>query len=147
MGPWLLLAHLIGAVVWLGGMTFMLATLRPAAFAELEPPSRPRLLLAVLARFFPLVWGSIGLLVVSGMVGLVVAGAAAPRGWHAMAGIGVLMVLVFAYIQFMPYRLARAAARQADWPAVGRALQRLHPLVQLNCVLGWLAVALVVLWR
>ncbi len=147
MGPWLLFAHLIGAVVWLGGMTFMLAALRPAAIAELEPPARPRLLLVVLARFFPLVWASIALLLGTGLVALAAAAGTAPPGWNAMAGLGVLMGLVFGYIQFVPYAAARRGARAGDWPAVARALQRLHPLVQLNCTLGWLAVALVVLWR
>ncbi len=147
MPAWMLLAHLVGAIVWLGGMVFMLAALRPAAFAELEPPTRPRLLLAVLARFFPLVWASIGLLLGSGVAALAAAGSAAPPGWQAMAAIGALMVLVFAYIQFGPYRQARRAARAADWPVVGRALQRLHAPVQLNFALGWIAVALVVLWR
>ena len=77
MTRWLLLAHLCGAIVWLGGMRVMLAAVRPAAFAELEPPLRPRLVLAVLARFFPLVWLSIALLLGSGAAAFGAAGAAA----------------------------------------------------------------------
>ena len=145
MTRWLLLAHLTGAIVWLGGMSAMLGAVRPAALAELEAPWRPRLLLAVLSRFFPLVWLSIALLLGSGGAALGAAGAAAPAGWVAMGGIGLVMIAVFAFIQFGPLARAHRAARNADWAAVGAALQRVHRLVQLNFALGWLAVAWVVL--
>ena len=145
MTRWLLLAHLFGAIVWLGGMSVMLVAVRPAAFAEFEPPLRPRLLLAVLSRFFPWVWLSIALLLGSGAAALGAAGATAPVGWVAMGAIGVVMIAVFAVIAFGPMARARRAARDADWAVVGAALQRVHRLVQLNFVLGWLAVAWVVL--
>ena len=142
-----LLFHLIGAVVWLGGMAFVLFALRPAALAILEPPLRPRLLLGALERFFPLVWGSIALLFASGGALFARAGPSAPPGWHAMMGIGLLMAAIFAHIYFAPYRGARRAAAAQDWPALGRALQRIHPLVQVNFALGWIAVACVLFWR
>lgn len=148
MNNLLLFVHLIGAIVWLGGMTLVLFALRPAAMRVLEPPLRPRLLLQVLQGFFPLVWLSIALLLGSGAWALVQVGMAhAPAAWHAMLGIGLLMIAVFAHLYFAPYRRARAAARDAQWQAVGAELQRIHRLVQLNFVLGWVAVALVVLWR
>lgn len=144
----LLLLHLAGAIVWIGGMAFVLFALRPAAFAELEPPLRPRLLLAALQRFFPLVWGSIALLLATGGAALATVGMrAAPPAWHAMFGIGLVMTAVFGHIQFAPYRRARRAAARQDWPGVAQALQAIHPLVRLNFVLGWTAIALVVLWR
>ena len=34
------LAHLIAAIVWMGGMTFMLFALRPVAIAHMEPPQK-----------------------------------------------------------------------------------------------------------
>lgn len=142
-----LLFHLIGAVVWIGGMAFVLFALRPAALAILEPPLRPRLLLAALERFFPLVWGSIALLLASGGALFARAGAAAPAGWHAMLGLGVLMTAIFGHIYFGPFRRARRAASAQDWPAVGQSLQRIHPLVQLNFALGWAAITCVLLWR
>lgn len=139
----LLLIHLVGAVLWLGGMGFVLLALRPAAMAELEPPLRPRLLLAALARFFPLVWLSLALLWGSGVPAMARAGAAAPGGWHAMAGVAALMTLIFGHIWFAPYRRARAAAAVQDWPGVAAALARIQPLVWLNFSLGWAAIALV----
>jgi uncharacterized membrane protein len=145
MNPILLLVHLAGAVIWVGGMAFVLLALRPAAFAELEPPLRARLLFAVLRRFFPLVWVSIALLLGSGLLAMRNI-AHAPPGWHAMLGIGLLMSAVFAHIQFAPFGRARRAAAIQDWSGVGRALQQIHPLVQLNFALGCGAIALVLLW-
>ncbi len=142
-----LLLHLIGAIVWLGGMAFVLFALRPAAFATLEPPLRPRMLLAALENFFPLVWGSIVLLLASGALMFARAGAAAPHGWHAMLGVGIVMTAIFGHIHFGPFRHARRAALAEDWPGLGRALQRIHQRVQLNFALGWVAIACVLFWR
>ncbi len=148
MNNLLLFVHLIGAIVWLGGMSFVLFALRPAAMRVLQPPLRAQLLLQVLQGFFGLVWASIALLLGSGAWVLAQVGMAhAPPAWHAMLGIGLLMIAVFAHIHFAPYRRARHAARDGQWQAVGAELQRIHRLVQLNFALGWLAVALVVLWR
>ena len=146
MNKLLLFIHLIGAIVWMGGMTLVLLALRPAALRVLQPPLRQQLLLQVLRGFFPLVWLSIALLLGSGAWALASVGmAAAAPGWHAMLGIGLVMTAVFAHIYFAPYRRACRAAREARWPEVGAALQRIHRLVQLNFVLGWLAIALVLL--
>ena len=71
----------------------------------------------------------------------------APKGWHAMSGIGVLMCVVFAHIWFAPFRRLKAAVLAADWPTAGKALGQIHPLVLTNFALGWLAVATVLIWR
>ncbi len=144
----LVLAHLVGAIVWMGGMGFVLAAMRPAAFAVLQPPTRPQFVLAALGRFFPLVWLSIALILPSGLAILGAAGfARAPVGWHVMFGIGLVMMAVFAWIDFGPYRRARAAAARQDWKVVAAALERIHPLVLLNFTLGWIAIAAAMLWR
>ncbi len=148
MNNLLLFVHLIGAVIWLGGMSFVLLALRPAVLQVLPPPLRAQLLLQVLRRFFVLVWASIAMLLGSGawMLGRV-GMAHAPAAWHAMLGIGLLMTAVFGLIHFLHYRRACQAAKTAQWQAVGAALQRIHRLVQVNFLLGWLAVALILLWR
>ena len=46
--------HLLGVVVWVGGMFFAHMALRPAATELLEPPQRLPLLQATLMRFFTL---------------------------------------------------------------------------------------------
>ncbi|SCC92064.1 conserved membrane hypothetical protein [Thiomonas sp. X19] len=148
MNGLLIFVHLVGAMVWMGGMAFVLFSLRPAAFAALEPPLRPRLILASLRRFFPLVWGSIALLLASGLWLMLQAGFAhAPPAWHAMFGIGLVMMALFGHIYFAPFKRARRAAAEQDWSRVAQSLQQIHKLVVINFTLGWIAIALVTLWH
>ncbi len=136
--------HLIGAIIWLGGMAFMLWALRPVASVQLQPPARLPLLASVMARFFGAVWASVGLLLITGayMLGLV-GMKSAPIGWHLMMGIGVLMFALFGHLYFGPFRRLKRAVALADWPQAGQQMTRIHPLVVVNFVLGWLAIAAV----
>lgn len=138
--------HLIAAIVWLGGMTFMLLALRPSLSLVQAPGQRLALLATVLRRFFVLVWAAIAVLLLSGGYMLGHAGAqAAPIGWHLMTGIGTLMVLIFGFIYFAPYRALQRAVAGSDWPAGARHAGRIASLVAANFVLGWLALAAVTL--
>ena len=87
----LLCVHLLGVIVWVGGMSFAHLCLRPAALA-LAPAERLSLWQRVFARFFPIVWVAIAAIVGSGFAMLLEVGfAQAPRSWHAMAAIGLVM--------------------------------------------------------
>jgi len=137
--------HLVAAIVWLGGMTFMLLALRPGLTRLLAPPQRLPLLAGTLQRFFVLVWAAIGLLLLSGGYMLANAGAqGAPVGWHVMSGIGVLMSLIFAHIYFALFRSLQRSVASADWPAGGRRAGQITKLVTVNFYLGWLAIAAVI---
>src|SRR5258705_13036355 len=57
--------HILGAVVWVGGMFAIYVCLRPALGA-LEPPQRLRLMRITFGKFFPWVWLAILLLLASG---------------------------------------------------------------------------------
>jgi len=59
------LLHLLGVVIWVGGMFFAYMTLRPAAAALLEPAQRLPLWQATLSRFFTWVWIAVALIIVS----------------------------------------------------------------------------------
>ncbi|MDP3137477.1 MAG: CopD family protein [Burkholderiaceae bacterium] len=140
------LLHLAGAIVWLGGMTFMLVALRPAAHALLQPPQRLPLIAAAVSRFFVAVWLSVVALLFTGLAMLLAVGMkGAPLGWHLMLGIGMLMFLVFGHIYFGPWRRVKLAVAACDWPEGGRRMGQVTLLVKLNFVLGWVAVAAVVL--
>ena len=142
------LLHLAAAVVWLGGMTFRLWMLRPVAIAQLQPPLRIALMTGVMERFFRLVWISIAALAVTGLYAVSTVGMkAAPLGWHLMLGLGLLMFAIFGHLFFGPWRKLKQATAAADWPLAGRQLARMHPWVWANCVLGWVAVAAVMLLR
>lgn len=142
--------HVAGAIFWMGGMGFMLLALRPAAAAMLQPPERLRLLVEVLRRFFWVVAAAIVVLLLTGgtlMATAAAAGQALPRGWHAMAGIGGVMALLFGHIVAAPYRRSRRAVAASDWPEAGRCLGQVALFVRINFVLGWLAIAAVLFWR
>lgn len=144
----LLFLHIVGAIFWMGGMTFMLLALRPAAHAQLQPPVRLPLMADVLRRFFVLVIASIAVLLATGLWLLMqVPGAQAPAGWHAMAGLGVLMMLIFGHIFFSPWRRLQRAVAAQDWPEGGQRMNQITLLVKVNLALGWLAIAAVFLWR
>jgi uncharacterized membrane protein len=135
--------HLLGAIVWLGGMVFAQFFLRPA-LGLLEPRDRLRLMQAVLARFFAAVWVAAALVVVSGGWMLARAGSAAPWPWWVMAAGGCAMVVVFAYVRLLPYpRLVRSLAA-AEMPAAAAALAAVRRAVMVNL---WLGVAIVALLR
>jgi uncharacterized membrane protein len=144
----MLFLHLAGAIFWMGGMAFMVMALRPAAHAQLQPPVRLPLIVAVLRRFFVLVIASIVVLLLTGVwLLLQVPGAQAPRGWHAMAGLGILMMLVFGHIFFAPWRRLQRAAAAQDWPEGGKRMNQIALLVKVNLAIGWIAIAAVLLWR
>ena len=148
MYEWFKFFHLAAGLIWLGGMAFVILALRPVAITRLTPPDRLPFMAAVLSRFFVMVWLCIALLLASGL--WMLSGAdmkLAPKGWHAMSGMGLLMCLIFAHIWFAPFRRLQAAVQAADWPAAGKALGQIHPLVLTNFTLGWLAVAAVIIWR
>ena len=62
------LIHLVAGIVWMGGMTFMLLALRPAALALMEPQPRARLMGEVWRRFFAIVLVAIAALFLCGCV-------------------------------------------------------------------------------
>lgn len=144
----ILFFHLAAAIFWMGGMAFMLLALRGPANALLQPPVRLPLMAAVLARFFVVVGISIAVLLGTGLYLLLATGMkGAPPGWHAMAALGVLMILVFAHLFFSPYKRLKAAVAAGDWPEGGRRMGQIALLAKFNLGLGWLAIAAVILWR
>lgn len=144
----LLFLHLAAAIFWIGGMAFVVLALRPVVHEQLQPPVRLPMMVQVLRRFFVVVIISIAVLLATGLwLLLQVPGAQAPAGWHAMAGLGVLMMLVFGHLYFSPWRRARAAVAAQDWPEGGRRMNQVALLVKFNLGLGWLAIAAVILWR
>jgi uncharacterized membrane protein len=144
----LLFFHLAGTIFWMGGMAFTMMALRPALHEQLQPPQRLPLAVLVLRRFFVVVIASIVLLLATGVPLLLqVPGAVAPRGWHAMAGLGVVMMLVFGHIFFSPWRKLQRAVESGDWPEGGKRMNQIALLVKINLGLGWVAILAVLLWR
>ena len=138
------LLHIAAAITWLGGVSFMLFALRPAA-VQLAPPQRLALIADVLRRFFRLVWIAIAILLVTGLWMLLGFGMKnAPAGWHMMFGVGLLMFALFGHLYFGPYRRLKLAVVAADWPEGGRRVGQIATLATVNLVLGAIAIAAVI---
>jgi uncharacterized membrane protein len=102
----------------------------------------------VFGRFFPWVWASVTLILLTGLHMLMkLGGGAAPHYALAMLALGLAMMLIFAHVFFAPYgRLKRAVAQQ-DWKAGGAALSQIRQLIGINLSLGLLTIAVVFLGR
>jgi uncharacterized membrane protein len=137
--------HLAAAIAWLGGISFMLFALRPAAAEQLAPPQRLPLIVQVLRRFFVGVWISIAVLLLTGLAMLLAVGMKnAPTGWHLMFGLGLLMFALFGHLYFGPFRRLKQAVAAADWPEGGRRVGQIATLALANLALGALAIAAVI---
>jgi len=130
--------HLLAAIVWVGGMFFAHQALRPAAL-KLDPPLRLPLWRDTFARFFPWVWAAIVLLPLSGYWMLFnLHGGFATAGWHihGMQLLGLVMISIFLFVYFVPYRSLRTCVAAKDFPAAATHLARIRKLVGVNIILG-----------
>ena len=119
------LLHVLGVVIWVGGMFFAYMALRPVAAVQLEPPLRLRLWAGVFGRFFPWVWASIAVILATGFwIIFAIFGGMANAGMyvHLMLTLGLVMMAIFMHVYFAPYRRLKAAVQAEDWPAGGKAL-------------------------
>ncbi len=141
---WLFL-HVAAVVLWIGGMTFAHFCLRPAAIATLQPPQRLPLMSSTLGRFFVLVGWSLVLLWVSGLTMFIAAfagGGRAPWSWNAMAALAAVMTILFLAIVLRLHPRMRKALEAGELPAAAAALDGIRRLVVVNLVLGWVTVAI-----
>lgn len=139
-----LLLHSLAATIWVGGMFFLVACLRPAS-AALEPAARVQVLAGSLQRFFAWVLGSMAVLLATGLwmaigflggfkqVGLYV---------HLMFGLGLLMMLLGLHAYFAPFRRLQRHVAAGQWAEAGRDLNRLRLFIGLNLALGLVVVAI-----
>lgn len=131
--------HLLAALVWVGGMFFALLVLRPASVEVLAPPLRLPLWESVFKRFFRWVWVAIAVLLVTGY-GVVFAfygGFGGTRPFvHIMSASGLVMIALFAWLYFVPFRRMGRAISVQDWPEAGRNLNQARLVVTVNLGLG-----------
>jgi uncharacterized membrane protein len=138
----LIALHVLAAVVWVGGMFFAYMVLRQSV-GPLEPRTRLEIWLRVFGRFFPWVWASIIILLVSGYSMMFLHfGGFRGAGWHihAMQGIGIVMMLLFLHLFYVPWRRFRHAIASEALPEAAMALDQIRRIVAINLVLGILTV-------
>lgn len=141
-----LFLHVISDVIWVGGMFLAYVCVRPAAAEVLEPPQRLKLWTGIFRRFFPWVWASVVLILLSGFYMLGEMGAMPPYV-IAMTLIGVVMSVIFLHIYFAPFGRLKKAVAAEDWKSGGAALNQIRILVGVNLTLGILNIAIAILGR
>ncbi len=133
----LLLLHILSAVIWVGGMFFAHQMVRPSV-GPLDAAVRLPLWRRIFARFFSWVWAAIILLLATGlaMQGLGV------NGLHVqiMEGLGIIMMLAFGHLYFVPWKRFRRAVDGADFPAAAGQLNQIRRIVEFNLALGLIVV-------
>ena len=131
--------HLLATIVWVGGMFFAHMAMRPVAAQLLAPPQRLPLLAGVFKRFFLWVWISVAILAVTGY-GMVFAfmGGMGSVGIHVhiMSAVGLVMMALFAFLYFAPFRAMLAALQRDDFKEAGGRLAVIRMIVATNLVLG-----------
>ncbi len=131
--------HVLAAIVWVGGMFFAYLALRPVAASLLDPPLRLALWSQVFARFFRWVWLAVVLLPASGYWMLFARlGGFAHAGLHVhlMQLVGWVMIALFLYLYFAPYRRLERALADGRVPEAAQALNSIRRIVATNLALG-----------
>jgi uncharacterized membrane protein len=142
-----LFLHLLAVAVWIGGMVFAQFCLRPA-LEDLSPQLRLPLWESVYGRFFNWVGAAvIVILLTGGFLMMQFGGGHATWQVHAMAGIGVLMMLIFGHIRFALFPRVRRAVQAQRWPDGARAVGAVRRLVVVNTVLGIVTIGVAVMSR
>lgn len=135
--------HALAAVIWVGGMAFAYFYLRPAA-GGLEPGPRQELWHGTFRRFFPWVWVSVLVLVLSGyhMLFAVYGGfAGAGLHIHIMNALAVAMIAIFAHVWFAPWKRFSRAVKTGERETAAHQLEQIRRFVAINLALGLIVVA------
>jgi uncharacterized membrane protein len=136
--------HVLGAVVWVGGMFAAYVCLRPAA-GVLEPPQRLKLWRGFFQKFFPWVWASLLLLLATGywmMVTYFGGFANTPPYVNFMQALGWLMIVLFLWLFHGPWLKFKRAVDGADWPAAKAQLDRIRVIIAVNLPIGLVVVVI-----
>ena len=134
--------HILSAVIWVGGMFAAYVCLRPAA-AKLDAPQRLMLWRRFFQNFFPWVWGSVVLLLATGywmMVTYFGGFAHAPPYVNYMQAIGLIMILLYAWLFHGPWLKFKRAVDGEDWPTAGAQLNLIRRIIAINLPIGLIVV-------
>ena len=134
--------HVLAAVVWVGGMFFAYLALRPA-LSEHSILARAHLWAAVFRRFFIWVWTSIAVLLVTGFFMIFNAFGGfrlTPMFVNLMMALGILMMLLFVYVVFLPYRQLRHGVEVNAEPEARKAMNQIRIVILINLILGLIVI-------
>ena len=141
----LIALHGLAAAIWVGGMFMAYVVVRPAAARLLDVPERTTFWQESFAGFFPWVWASIVVLLITGfwlIFGFYGGIATVGIDVHTMLLLGIVMMALFAHLYFGPYQRMREAIAGKQWPEAGRRLGQIRLIIAINLTLGLVTVAL-----
>ncbi|MGH8481328.1 MAG: CopD family protein [Nevskiaceae bacterium] len=136
--------HLLAATVWVGGLFFAFACLRPAT-ADLDATHRVKLWADALTLFSRWVWAAIAVLLATGLwILFSFMGGMRGAGLHVhlMLGLGLLMMALAAHMHFAPLKRLRRAVAESHWADAGKALHQVRLFIGVNLALGLVVVAI-----
>ena len=145
----LLFAHVLGVVVWVGGMFVLHFAVRPSAARLQEPSVRLTFLSSTLGRFMSWAALAIVVLLASGLAMILIGGGFknAHLSVHLMLAVGLLMMLLYLHIRFAPFKRMRAAVMASDWAAAAANLDMVRKMVLINLALGFITIAIATIGR
>lgn len=144
MFPLVVTLHALAAVLWVGGVFYAYVVLRPSV-GFLEAPDRLSLWDRVFTRFLRWVWLFVALILLTGYIGLFTqfgGFAHSPPFLHVMQLTGWLMIVLFAWLYFGPFRQLHRHVAARNWPAAGATIPTIRRLVAAILWLGLLAVVI-----
>ncbi|MES1932995.1 hypothetical protein T35B1_10311 [Salinisphaera shabanensis T35B1] len=139
----LIALHALAAVIWVGGLFFLVGILRPAA-SSVPLAERLPLLSTAMGRFFLWVWIAIIVLLVTGNTMIFMLGgmAGVPLYIHLMQALGWVMFLLFGHMFFSPWRRVRVALSAGALADALRAMNQLRFFAAINLAIGLLVVVI-----
>jgi uncharacterized membrane protein len=137
--------HLIAINIWVGGMFFVVVVFSHVT-APMPLVQRLDYWRRALARFFMLVW--LAMLVLLGSGGVMIyevfgSPGNSPLYVLLMASFALVMMAIFVYIYFQPYRQFTRHLKVRDLAAAEHWLLQLRRLGKLNAVIGLCAVIVI----
>ena len=145
----LLFAHVLGVVVWVGGMFVLHFAVRPSVARLQEPSVRLTLLSSTLGRFMS--WAALAIVAIlaSGLAMIMIGGGFknAHLSVHLMLAVGLVMMALYLHIRFAPFKRLRAAVMTGDWAVAGANLDTVRKMVLINIVLGFVTIAIATIGR
>ncbi len=131
--------HILGILIWIGGMLYTLFVLRPSLSVLGE--EKGKLVTTAMGRFFPMVWVAILLLLITGGYRV---------HYYIHSGLFIsklfiygIMVAVFSYIYFGLFKKLKTAEK-SEKPNI---IEKITKLIQLNFGLGLLVIFLIELYK
>ncbi len=137
--------HTLSALIWVGGMFFAFVILRPAAINVLEAPERLALWVQSFSKFFLWVWCAIILLPATGfwmIFNVFNDFSALGMHVHIMTLLGLIMILIFLYVFFVPYLQFRLAMLGNEFSKAAGYLNQIRIAIAINLALGLVTVVL-----